>query len=463
MTKDMTKGNPLKLILGFCGPMVFGYILQQLYSMVDTVIVGRYLGLDALAGVGATGAISFLVIGFSTGICTGLSIPVAQAFGERDYVRMRKNIANSYYIAAAIALVMTAVTMLATEKILRLMKTPENIFPYSYGYIIVIFGGVSASILYNFLSAMLRAVGDSRSPLLFLAIASILNILLDLFFLIVLKTGVAGAGFATVISQGISGILCLIYLYRRFEIMGFQKGEGAFDAGCCGRLLSVGLPMALQFSITAIGSIILQTAVNSLGATAVTSITAAQKISAIVMGPLEMIGITMATYCGQNLGAKQFPRIRSGIRVSLRVSMAYCLFSILFLTFLGKYTAYLFVDPSETKVISMAVQYMRLNALFYPALGILFILRNGLQGMGYSLMPMLGGVSELAARAMVCFTFVPVYGYKAAIAASPAAWLFADVLLISVYFWDMHQLRQRLVDTKESDQTALPRSKKGFS
>lgn len=444
MTKDMTKGNPLGLILRFCGPMVFGYILQQLYSMVDTVIVGRSLGLDALAGVGATGAISFLVIGFSNGICTGLSIPVSQAFGAGDYVTMRKNIANAYYISAAIAVVITVITMLATGSILRLMKTPENIYPYSYAYIIVIFGGIVTSILYNLLAAMLRAVGDSKSPLLFLAVASVLNIVLDLFFLLVLKTGVAGAGLATVISQGVSGILCLIYLYRKFEIMRFSRGETVFEPARCGRLLSIGLPMALQFSITAIGSIILQTSVNSLGSVAVTSITAAQKISAIVMGPLEMIGITMATFCGQNLGARQFYRIRGGIRVSLRISMTYCVFSILFLYLLGKYTAYLFIDPSETEVISLAVRYMRLNALFFPALGILFILRNALQGMGFSLMPMLGGVSELAARALVCFAFVPVFGYNAAIAASPVAWLFADILLITVYFWNMRKLRQRL-------------------
>ncbi len=451
MTKDMTKGNPFGLILRFCGPMVLGYFLQQLYSMVDTVIVGRYLGLDALAGVGATGAISFLVIGFCNGICTGLSIPVSQAFGAGDYQGMRRNIANAYYIAAAVAVVITVVTLFSTGVILRLMKTPADIYPYSYAYIIIIFGGIAASILYNLLAAMLRAVGDSKSPLLFLAAASVLNIILDLFFLIVLKTGVAGAGLATVISQGVSGILCLVYLYRKFDIMRFARGECVLDLTRCGRLLSIGLPMALQFSITAIGSIILQTSVNSLGSTAVTSVTAAQKISAIVMGPLEMIGITMATFCGQNLGAKQFYRIRDGIRVSLRISMTYCVFSILFLWLLGKYTAYLFIDPSEAEVLSMAVRYMRLNALFFPSLGVLFILRNALQGMGFSLMPMMGGVSELAARALVCFAFVPIFGYNAAIAASPVAWVFADVLLITVYFWNMRKLKQQLAPVRDSD------------
>lgn len=445
MTKDMTTGKPMGLILRFCGPMVFGNILQQLYSMVDTVIVGRYLGTDALAGVGATGAISFLIVGFATGICTGLSIPVAQAFGAKDYRKMRKFMANAYYIAALIAVLLTILTMLATGTILRWMKTPDDIYSYAYDYIIVIFGGIFTSILYNLLAAMLRAVGDSKSPILFLAIASFLNIVLDLFFVLALDSGVAGAGYATVISQGVSGLLCLLYLYRKFPVMRLQAGEMKLEPAQCVRLISIGLPMALQFSITAVGSIILQTSVNTLGSLAVTSVTAAQKICAIVMGPLESLGITMATYCGQNLGAKQFERIRDGIRRSIAISMSYCVFSILFLCFLGRYTAYLFLDPSETEVIQLAVQYMRVNALFYPVLGILFILRNSLQGMGYSLMPMMAGASELVARSCVCFLLVPVFGYAAAIMASPVAWIFADILLISVYFYDMRRLKKQLV------------------
>ncbi len=445
MTKDMTTGKPMGLILRFCGPMVFGNILQQLYSMVDTVIVGRYLGTAALAGVGATGAISFLIVGFATGICTGLSIPVAQAFGAKDYRKMRKFMANAYYIAALIAVLLTILTMLATGTILRWMKTPDDIYSYAYDYIIVIFGGIFTSILYNLLAAMLRAVGDSKSPILFLAIASFLNIVLDLFFVLALDSGVAGAGYATVISQGVSGLLCLLYLYRKFPVMRLQAGEMKLEPAQCVRLISIGLPMALQFSITAVGSIILQTSVNTLGSLAVTSVTAAQKICAIVMGPLESLGITMATYCGQNLGAKQFERIRDGIRRSIAISMSYCVFSILFLCFLGRYTAYLFLDPSETEVIQLAVQYMRVNALFYPVLGILFILRNSLQGMGYSLMPMMAGASELVARSCVCFLLVPVFGYAAAIMASPVAWIFADILLISVYFYDMRRLKKQLV------------------
>ncbi len=455
MTKDMTAGKPLGLILRFCGPMIIGNILQQFYSMVDTVIVGRYLGADALAGVGATGAISFLVVGFATGMCTGLSIPVAQAFGAGDANSMRKYIANAYYLSAVISVVLTVLTMLGTETILHWMKTPSDIYQYAYDYIIVIFGGIVTSIIYNLLAAMLRAVGDSKSPIIFLAIASFLNIVLDLFFLIVLKTGVAGAGYATVISQGISGILCLGYLYRKFEVMRFHTGEMKLECKRCVRLLSIGLPMALQFSITAIGSIILQTSVNTLGAVAVTSVTAAQKISSIVTSPMESLGITMATYCGQNLGAKKYYRIKNGIQISLLISMFYVLFCILFLWFLGRYTVLLFLDSSETEVIRLAIKYMRINAVFLPVLGILFVLRNSLQGMGFSLLPMMAGVSELAARSLVCFLLVPIFGFTAAAMASPVAWIFADILLVIVYIIDMHKLKQKLVmSSSNTAQTA---------
>jgi len=454
MQKDMTSGKPLGLILRFCFPLVCGYMLQQLYSMVDTVIVGRYLGLEALAGVGATGAISFLVIGFATGICTGLSIPMAQAFGANDYSGMRRYMTNAYYIAAIVTMILTVITLLETRQILHWMKTPEDIFNYSYNYIIVIFSGVGVSILYNLLAAMLRSVGDSKSPLLFLAIASVLNIVLDLLFIIIFHMGVSGAGLATVLAQAISGILCFVYLYRRFPIMRPCRQEWKLELLRCKRLISIGLPMALQFSITAIGSIILQTSVNSLGTAAVTSVTAGQKISAILTGPMEQMGITMATYCGQNLGAGQYQRIQNGIRVSLIASMIYCISACLLLYVFGRNAAYLFIDASETEVIVLAVRYMRLNAVFYPTLGLLFILRNSLQGMGFSLMPMLGGVSELAARTIVCLVFVPIFGFSAVAVASPVAWIFADILLVFVYFWDMRRLKTKLMPCHGTENVA---------
>ena len=444
MTKELTHGKPLPLILQFAFPLILGYMLQQLYSLCDTVIVGRCLGVNELAAVGSTGAVSFLVVGFATGMCTGMSIPVAQAFGAGDYQKLRKYLANSFYLSALISIVMTVGTVIFTGDLLRLMKTPEELYDFAYDYIFTVFAGISATILYNLLSSMLRSIGDSRTPLIFLAIAAALNIGLDFLFILAFHTGVAGAGYASVLSQGISGILCLIYMFKKYEIFRIRKEEWKLSLSCCGRLVSIGLPMALQFSITAIGSIILQTAVNTLGTVSVTAVTAASKLQMILTGPMECLGITMATYCGQNRGAREFERIRSGIRTSVVVSMIYCVVSAVLIIVLGGWMALLFLDASETEVMAQVKEYLRLNAYFYPTLGLLFILRNGLQGMSYSFLPMMAGVTELIARVLVCVAFVPDFGYTAACMASPVAWIFADTLLVTVYFVKMKSLKVQL-------------------
>ncbi len=443
MTKDMTSGRPLGLILRFCGPMVLGNLLQQLYNMVDTAIVGQCLGPNALAGVGATGAISFLVIGFSQGCCTGFSIPAAQSFGAGDHDAMRRYVANAYYLSATVAIILTILTTTLVGPILRLMQTPDDIYPYAYDYIFMIFAGIAATILYNLLAAILRALGDSRSPIVFLAIASGLNIALDFLFMLGLDMGTRGAGLATVVAQGVSGLLCLLYLYRRYPILHFKTGETRLHLPYCGKLLRIGMPMAFQFSITAIGSIILQSSVNTLGTIAVTAVAAAQKVTNIFMSPLESLGLTMATYCGQNRGAGKIERIQKGIRNSIGISLCYCVVAVVILWSVGKYIAYLFLDPSETEILSLVVQYVRVNSALFAFLGVLFILRNGLQGMGYSLMPMLGGVVELVARTTVCLVFVPMLGYSAAIVASPTAWIAADVLLVTVYLVSMRRIKAR--------------------
>ena len=419
-------------------------MLQQLYSLCDTVIVGRCLGVNELAAVGSTGAVSFLVVGFATGMCTGMSIPVAQAFGAGNYQKLRKYLANSFYLSALISIVMTVGTIIFTGDLLRLMKTPEELYDFAYDYIFTVFAGITATILYNLLSSMLRSIGDSRTPLIFLAIAAALNIGLDFLFILGFHTGVAGAGYASVLSQGISGILCLIYMFKKYEIFRIRKEEWKLSLSCCGRLVSIGLPMALQFSITAIGSIILQTAVNTLGTVSVTAVTAASKLQMILTGPMECLGITMATYCGQNRGAREFERIRSGIRTSVVVSMIYCVVSAVIIIVLGGWMALLFLDASETEVMAQVKEYLRLNAYFYPTLGLLFILRNGLQGMSYSFLPMMAGVTELIARVLVCVAFVPDFGYTAACMASPVAWIFADTLLVTVYFVKMKSLKVQL-------------------
>lgn len=454
-TKEMTVGKPYRLILSFAIPMVIGNVFQQLYNMVDTIIVGRCCGVNALAGVGSTGSISFLVIGFALGVCSGFSIMIAQCFGAGNYSEMRKYTSNAAYLCTAVAIILTSLTILLTKPILTIMNTPKEIYDYAYRYIIIIFAGIPATIFYNILSGILRALGDSKTPLIFLGISSGLNVGLDLLCILVFDMNVAGAAIATVISQGISGLLCLIYMKKKFDILKFEKEELRFDFQKSLRHIGVGIPMALQFSITAIGSIVLQGAVNTLGTSAVAAITAASKIQTVAINPMESIGITMSTYCGQNKGARKYTRIRVGMRQSVIISMIYCVISALAVSFLGGVLSVMFVSSKNTspeelnEIISLSVKYLRFNGIFYPTLGILFILRTALQGMGYSLLPMMAGVGELVARTLVAVIFVSIYGYNAACVASPVAWIFADILLVATYYVKMKSLKKELVFRKK--------------
>lgn len=441
LVRDMTEGKPLKLILSFCIPLVLGNLFQQLYNMADSIIVGQFVGVGALAAVGATGSLNFMVLGFMNGLCSGFSIPVAQSFGAGDFSGLRRHVANAMYLGVLTAVLLTVLTMIFTPGMLRLMNTPADIYDDSYRYIIVIFAGIFVIMLYNILSGFLRAMGDSRTPLYFLVIASVLNILLDLLFILVFRMGVTGAAVATVISQGVSAVLCLIYIRKRFRILRFEREELSLSLPHAMKLISIGVPMALQFSITAVGSIILQSAVNTLGSGVVAAVTAAGKIQMIVVQPMETLGITMATYGGQNLGAGKIDRVRKGVRQSLALSMVYCVAACLLVSFLGYYIALLFISGGETVILSQVVQFLRINSLFYPILGILFILRNTLQGLGYSLLPMLAGAGELVARSAVAFCLVGAFQFNAICFANPAAWVAADILLIVTWFVKSHALK----------------------
>lgn len=440
MIKDMTKGSPMRLIISFTIPMIFGNLFQQLYNMVDTIVVGRFVGVDALAAVGSVGSVFFLVIGFCTGICSGFSIPVAQFFGAGNYANMKKYIANTGYLCGIFAAVLLAVTILLTKPLLILMETPSNIIDDAFTYIIIIFIGIPITIFYNMLSCILRALGDTKTPLKYLTISSVLNIIFDLLFVIVFKMGVAGVAVATNISQLISGILCFIFMKKNVDVLCFEKEELKFSTQCCKRLIKVGVPMGLQFSITAIGSIILQAAVNTLGSAIVASVTAASKVQLLMIQPLETMGITMATYGGQNLGAGQIKRIRQGVRKSLILSMTYSIAACLAAAFLGRYLVYMFVEDPSKQLLDNAQKFMTIGGLFYPFLGVLFILRNLLQGLSYSFVSMFAGVTELAARTIVAFCFVKTIGYTAVCFASPVAWIVAAVMLVIVYIIKIKEL-----------------------
>ncbi len=446
MTKDMTKGSPMKLILGFSIPLFFGFLFQQFYSLVDTVIVGRFLGTENLAAVGATGSINFLIIGFCMGVCSGFSIPVSHKFGAGDYTGLRKYVANCVWLALGFAAVLTVVTTMLTGRILVWMKTPENIIDRSYSYIWVIFLGIPVTFLYNMTSGVIRALGDSKTPVIFLVMSSFLNVGLDLFFIVNLQTGVQGAAWATVISQGVSGACCLFFMVKKFEILRIRKEEWVPDGHMMRVLCGMGVPMGLQYSITAIGSVILQSATNTLGSDAVAAVTASGRISGFLACPFDAMGSTMATYGGQNVGAGKLERISQGLKSCIKLGAGYAVIALLISIFLGRPLAALFLDASETAIIDNVRLLMIFSTSFYFPLALVNIIRFLIQGMGFPAFAILAGVFEMLARGLTGFVLVPLLGFTGVALGSPIAWLFADAFLIPAYFHVRKTLAAKLDD-----------------
>lgn len=447
MTKDMTTGSPMKNIIRFCLPLMLGNLFQQLYNMADTIIVGRFVGKIALSAVGSVGALNFLIIGSVIGLCTGFAIPIAQRFGAQDIQSLKKYVANIIYTSAVLGVVFTVGAVLFTHPLLKLLNTPEEIYQDAYDYIVIIFAGIGATMFYNLLASIVRSLGDSKTPLYFLLFSSVFNVGLDILLITVFHMGVRGASVATVISQLVSGILCFIYVKRSFPILHITKETSKPDFKYIKTLLRNGLPMALQFSITALGSVMLQSCVNGLGADAIAAVTIGGKTQLMIVLPSETIGITMATYCGQNLGAKKLDRIKKGIGSGFVLAAIYTVIGMCVARLLGPYISLLFISGSETSVITLAQQYINAGSYFYIILSVLFLLRNSLQGLGYSVTAMMTGVFELFARAVGGFIFVEHFGYDAACFVNPFAWIVADMFLFPAFFTVMHKLNKRFKDT----------------
>ncbi|WMC91793.1 MATE family efflux transporter [Kineothrix sp. MB12-C1] len=446
-TKDMTSGSPMKLILGFSIPLLFGFLFQQLYNIVNMVIVGRFLGVNALAGVGSTGSVNFLIIGFCMGVCNGFAIPLAHKFGAKDFAGMRRFIANSVWLSALFAVAMTALTAIFCRPLLILMKTPENIFADAYIYIFIIFLGIPATYLYNLLSGIIRAMGDSKTPLVFLTISSVLNIVLDLIFILVFGMGVAGAAIGTVVSQTVSGIMCLLFI-RRFPMLRIEKEEWKIDLHHMVTLCNMGIPMGLQYSITAIGSVILQSAVNSLGSGVVATVTAASRVSLFFCCPFDALGAGMATYSGQNVGARKLDRLSAGVKASSVLGIIYSILAFFFLFFFGGHLSALFLDAGETHLLADARLFLIISSAFYIPLVFVNILRFTIQGMGFSTFAILAGVCEMAARTLAGILLVPAFGFVAACFAGPLAWIFADVFLFPAYIHVKKKL-ERMINSEQ--------------
>lgn len=454
MEKDMTKGSPMRLILGFSLPLIFGLLFQQLYSMVDTIIVGHYLGVDALAAVGATGSINFLINGFCIGVCSGFAIPVAQEFGAGNAKRMRRYTANSVWLASAFALVMTVAVVLLCRPILQLMRTPENIIDASYRYIVIIFIGIPVTYLYNMTSSIIRSLGDSRTPVIFLTMAALLNIVLDLLCIIVFKWGVAGAAAATVAAQTVAGICCLLFIRKKFDILHMDKEDWKRERNLMGKLCAMGLPMGLQYSITAIGSVILQSAVNGIGSDAVAAVTAGAKLSLFLTCAYDAMGSTMATYGGQNIGAGKLKRVSEGLRSCVLLGAVYSVFALVVVLLFGRSMLLLFLDSGETAILDNAMRFVTTNVCFYFPLALVNIVRFLIQGMGYSVLAVFAGMFEMIARGIAGFVLVPHFGFAAVGFANPLAWIFADAFLIPAYLYvykDMERIigRRQGTDKRE--------------
>ena len=435
MTKDLTKGSPVRLILGFAIPLLAGMLFQQLYSFVDTMIVGRFLGVTALAGVGATGSINFLVLGFCMGICSGFAIPVAQRFGAHEESRMREFVANGAWLAIGFSVVITVFTVVYCRDILTLMNTPKDCFEEAYRYIVVIFTGIPCTFLYNLLSGYLRSLGDSKTPLFFLILSSVLNVALDLLLILVFHMGVLGASLATVISQGVSGLLCLLWIAVRFPILHITREEWRVQGKRMTELCAYGVPMGLQYSITAIGSVILQVAVNSLGSVAVAAATAGSKVLSFLACPFDALGSTMATYGAQNVGASRYDRLNRGVFAASMMGFAYSVLAFAVTWFFGTELVSLFVSgEGGAELIELAQQYMLVVVLFYPLLTLVNVVRFMIQGMGFSAFAILAGVMEMFARGACGIWLVPLWGFFGASLGGPLAWVFADAFLIPAYF-----------------------------
>lgn len=444
MTKSMTEGTPLALILRFALPLLIGNLLQQTYNIIDAAIVGQILGADALASVGASSSVQFLVLGFCIGICCGFGVPIAKSFGAGRHEEMRNEIFHAMVLTGVFAIVLTAVCALLCPQILHLLSTPEEIFKGAYQYLLVIFLGIPFTLLYNLLSGILRAVGDSKTPFIFLAVSTVLNIILDLFCIIVLKWGCAGAAIATITAQAISGISCYVYIKKRIPVLHLVKQDCRIRGDGIKIMLVMGIPMGLQYSITAIGSMVMQSANNGLGSIYVSGFTAGMRIKQFLMCPFDAIATAVSVFCGQNLGAGKTDRIKKGIREGVCVGVLYGLFAGMIMIFAGRSLSLLFVKEGAAEVLDASAKYLRCLGYFLWSLGILNVCRMTTQGLGYSGRAVFSGMTEMIARILVSVVFVPMYGFTAICFADQTAWVSACLYIVPVCWGCVRKISLRL-------------------
>lgn len=448
---DMTVGNPMKIIFGFTLPIFIGNVFQQFYNMADAVIVGKFVGNKALAAVGSTGTIMFLIYGFVVGMTAGFTVLTAQKFGAGDMKGMRKTVAGAGILSFVVGVLLTILFMVFMKPLLILMNTPSDIFADAYSYIMIVSGGILAQMLYNLLSSILRALGNSKLPLVFLIISALLNIVLDLVFIVGFGMGAKGAAVATVIAQGVSGILCLFYIIAKIPILHLKREDLDVGSTIYKNQLRIGVPMALQYSITAIGTMMVQSSLNILGSTLVAAYTAAGKIEQVVTQAYVAMGTTMATYAAQNMGAGSVKRIREGFKACTVIGVVYSFVAAGFIMTVGKYMTYLFVSEDVDIIMNSVDIYLKCIGIFFIPLAVVNIYRNGIQGLGYGLLPMMAGVAELIGRGVVAVIAGAKRSYPGVCLAGPAAWVLAGGLLIVMYYFIMNVNMRKIFGTNGKD------------
>lgn len=440
---DMTQGSIWNQILFFCVPVIVGDLFQQFYTIADTIIVGRLLGVTALAAVGLTGSLTFMVFGFTQGLCAGMCIITSQRFGAfsaklTPEKSLKDSINTVSFLAVFITFVISIVSFCSVNGLLRMINAPDNVAPLSAQYLKILFGGMIANTVYNVIQCKLRALGDSKTPLIFLIIATFLNIGLDYLFIATFKMGVSGAAYATVLAQGIAALGCEIYSRLRFQVLRTSLLDLFRTNGkLCFLHLKMGVPMGLQYTITSIGVLIEQRCLNVYGELAIAGFTAGSRVESLVSCCFFALGSSMATFCGQNIGAKRVDRVKQGVRISFWLGIILSVISTTLLLVFGRSIINLFVNSdAPEEVFNCGITFMKIAGLCFPFLHILVMYRNSLQGIGYSLIPFIGGALETVSR-IVCATFLPaMFGYAGVCMLEPVAWfLTAFVLFITYRTW----------------------------
>lgn len=447
MTKDLTTGSPMKIFIMFSIPILLGNLFQQLYNMVDTIIVGQYLGEEALAAVGTTGCLMFLVLGFANGIAQGFGVMIAQAFGAGNHKQLRHFVALIVVLTILVSLILSLPTTMFSKNLLMLLNVPDNILAMADSYIKVIFAGLILTMAYNVEAGILRGVGDSKTPLYFLLLASVLNIILDFVLIVFAKMGTAGAAYATVIGQGVSAVLCFIYMHVKFPLLRLSREDFYYDWDNSKKLLSLGIPMAINYSITAIGTMILQAAINVFGSSVVASYTAASKIINLTTQTMPSLGTTSATYCGQNLGAGKYGRIYKGMRCGFVLCTIVGVLGAVISLIAEPWMISMFIPNPTAEAMGYAHIYLVRACTCMIPLAWIFVYRSAMQGLNQALVPMLCGTVELVSRFLVIAIVSKPFGYSGVCWTDPVCWLVTGVMVLAAYLlWERKFKRSHVAD-----------------